>query len=134
MKKIIVSGVEIEALTINDAATITPEIAQKLMDQHNENYRKVSYNEVKRLSSAMSEGRWHFNGDSMVITKGGLVKDGQHRNLSAIRANYSFPTIIVEAPDGRDTNMDLKKKLSFNRILSGMGYRNENALAATITV
>lgn len=132
MKEIVIAGIPVKALTEEDAIDVTPELAKELMDQDNKNFRRVSQSEVKRHKNAMTTGSWFFNGDSIAINKDGLVKDGQHRLLGCIESEMPLRTfpILIE----NDMNIDNKKKLSFDKILAGLGYANTTALAATAKI
>jgi hypothetical protein len=130
MKEITIAGVCVNALTEDDMVTITPDIASELMDQDNENFRKVSANEVTRHSNSMKSGEWRYNGDSIAIDSKGLVKDGQHRLLGCRDSQVALKTFLIRI--GNDLNIDTKKKLSFDKILQGLGHRNYTSLSATI--
>jgi hypothetical protein len=132
MKEITIAGVRVNALTEEDAVVVTPEIASQLMAQDNENFRKVSRAEVARHVKSMADGEWRFNGDSVAIDSKGLVKDGQHRLLGCEESKVGLKTFLMRI--GNDMNIDNKKKLSFDKILQGLGHRNHTALAATIKI
>lgn len=57
MKKITIAGVKVNALTKDDLVEITPDIAKKLLMQANDNFRKVSPNEVTRYAKSMKQGK-----------------------------------------------------------------------------
>lgn len=130
MKEITIAGVCVNALTEADMVTITPEIADELLNQDNENFRKISKAEVNRHSSSMLRGEWRYNGDSIAINNQGLVKDGQHRLLGCKTSKIPLKTFLIRI--GSDMNIDTKKKLGFDKIIQGLGHRNQIALAATI--
>lgn len=130
MKTITIAGKQVNALTIDDAAHISPDVAREWIEQDNGNYRKVSNVQVRNFTKLMEDGHWYFNGDSICMNPDGKNKDGQHRLTSAANANFTLPAFLIDID--RDENIDLKKKLSFNSILHSMGYKNPNPLGAAI--
>lgn len=130
MKTITIAGQQVNALTIDDAAHIAPEIAREWISQDNDNYRKVSNVQIRNFTKLMADGHWYFNGDSICMNKDGKNKDGQHRLTSAAAANFTLPAFLIDIE--HDENIDLKKKLSFNSILHSMGHLNPNPLGAAI--
>lgn len=130
MIKLTIAGVEVNALTEHDAIIITPDDARKLLNQDNRNFRKVSRNEIQKHVKSMKDGRWKFNGDSIAINADGLVKDGQHRLIACMESNVPLKVLPIKIDS--DINIDDKKKLSFDKILTGLGYHNCNTLAAIV--
>lgn len=130
MKEIMIAGVKVNALTESDLVTIDQNMAKTLMSQNNDNFRKVSPNEVSKYAKTMRNGLWKFNGDTIGIDKDGKVKDGQHRNYACISSGVPFKIFPVMIED--DTTIDNKKRLEFEDILSSLGYKNARNLASAI--
>lgn len=132
MKELTIAGVTVKALTEDDLITIEPSLARTLMLQNNDNFRKVSPNEVSKYSKVMRGGAWRFNGDTIAIDKDGKLKDGQHRQYACISTGIPFKIFPVMIDD--DTTIDNKKRLEFEDILSSLGYKNARNLASTIKI
>jgi hypothetical protein len=130
MKELTIAGVIVKALTEDDLITIEPSLARTLMLQNNDNFRKVSPNEVSKYAKVMRGGAWRFNGDTIAIDKDGKLKDGQHRQYACISTGIPFKIFPVMIDD--DTTIDNKKRLEFEDILSSLGYKNARNLASTI--
>ena len=73
---------------------ITPDMAKEILAKNTKN-RRVNKNIVKRYARDMVEGRWKFNGASVLISDEGELIDGQHRLLACIRSGVTFPAYIV---------------------------------------
>lgn len=130
MKKITIAGVKVNALTKDDLVEITPDIAKKLLMQANDNFRRVSPNEVTRYAKSMKQGKWQFNGDTIGIDKDGKMKDGQHRTHAVVQTKKSlfiFPVLIHD-----DSTIDNKKRLEFEDVLTSVGYKNTRNLASAV--
>lgn len=130
MKKIIIAGITVNALTEEDAILITPHQAESILKQDNDNFRKISPNEVTKYTKYMKRGHWKFNGDTIGFDKDGKLKDGQHRLTSCVHSNIPLLTIPVLIDD--DTSIDTRKRLEFDEILLSLGYANSRNLSSTI--
>lgn len=73
---------------------LTPALAQRLLDKNTEN-RRVKSNLVSFIRSQMNSGLWRENGESIIIDKNGIVRDGQHRLIAVIEEGYSYYAVIV---------------------------------------
>lgn len=78
----------------SERATITPALAEVILERNPAN-RKISEVAVRRYATDMSDGRWQFNGETIIIDKDGMLNDGQHRCHSAILSGASFDTLVA---------------------------------------
>lgn len=102
---------------------MSPEIATDLLETNKMN-RKVRQDWVDYLALEMAEGRWHINGDTFKVDATGVLADGQHRCLAVIKANYSYPAILVEdiEPEARLTMDDpMRRKFADDLVMNGRG-------------
>lgn len=74
--------------------TITPEIADSLLQTNDMNNRNISRNTVDYYTKSMTELKWCLNGSSIVISENGALIDGQHRLLACINSGISFDTFV----------------------------------------
>lgn len=74
---------------------ITPEYAKELL-ANNPNNRKISKEVVEKYARAMANGEWYLNGESIAINEKGELANGQHRLTAAVKADYSFPCVVVK--------------------------------------
>lgn len=107
---------------------LTPEKAAELLKMNVGN-RKVKA--CKRAyEGQMLAGEWKENGEPIIIDTNGFIKDGQHRLIAMIDANFSYHCVIVYDVDGdvmdtidTGTNRSLHDVLQLN----GIVFPNETA-------
>lgn len=86
------------SLTNFNAVTITPEIAQFLLDNHNAKNRPVDNAKAKKYAKIMATGEWAYTEESKIsIATDGNLNDGQH-TLVAITLSES--TIVTDLKVG----------------------------------
>src|SRR5580692_2847485 len=73
---------------------LTPEMAVQFLE-HNTLNRPLSDQHVKRLVGQIIGGKWKFNGDTIKISKGGGILDGQHRLWAVVESKVSIETGLV---------------------------------------
>lgn len=69
--------------------TVTPEMAE-LMLAKNQSNRRIKEPRVELYARAMTDGRWHLNGEPVVFDTSGGLRSGQHRLLSCIRSGVGL--------------------------------------------
>lgn len=82
---------------------ITPEIAKHFIT-HNSKNRTVKTSAVNLYSSDIKDGKWLSNGENIIITRDGIVRDGQHRLLACIKANCTLRHTMVTVVNNEDAN------------------------------
>ena len=89
--------------------TITPEIAQKLLDNTDMRIqRSKNWKHVKFLCKEMLSGNWALNGDAIRQDVDGNIIDGQHRLDACIRSKVSIDTLFVKGlPTQSITTIDI---------------------------
>lgn len=70
-------------------------MASKILKK-NTNNRPVSDGTVKRYAKAMKDGKWHFNGEPIIIASDDSLLDGQHRLQAIIASGLPQPMIMVK--------------------------------------
>lgn len=75
--------------------TVTPEMASRLLGtmEHNRRMRRRT---VERYAREMMSGKWHLNGEPIIIGHNGRLKDGQHRLNAVVMAKVSVPMLVVK--------------------------------------
>lgn len=118
-----------------DVVSITPEMAQKLLEHNNHN-RPVNDRHVGRIVNQIKSGKWIFNGDTIKISDDGDVVDGQHRLWAIIMAETAVPSAIVYGvPREAFATVDtLRKPRSGADVLALNGVsRHRSVLASAMT-
>lgn len=111
---------------------ISPSRAQELLDRNDRN-RAIAGSVVAKYARDMRNGAWALNGQTIKIGATGRLLDGQHRCAAAVKANVSFPAIVVDGLDEEvfDT-FDVGRKRSVSAILKDRGETNTALLAAVL--
>lgn len=112
--------------------TMTPVEARRLLERNKKN-RKLNDSTVENYVKEMKAGRWKENGESIIIDKTGLIKDGQHRLNACINANYSFNVVMVTDvdPDVMHT-IDIGKNRSLADILELNNFKYSSLMASAL--
>jgi hypothetical protein len=72
----------------SEVVTVTPHLAKILLRRNPDN-RNIKPSKLAGYKSDLENGRWVLNGEPIIVSKGGLLNDGQHR-LTAV-AETGFP-------------------------------------------
>lgn len=114
------------------AVSITPDAALELLAANTSN-RPVIERAVEDYTREMTRGRWAYNGVPIVISKTGVILDGQHRLLACIRSGREFKTVIhTGIEDAAFTTIDRGRKRTAGDILAIQGYSHGNKTAAAV--
>jgi hypothetical protein len=73
---------------------VTPGLAAELLRRNPDN-RSLKPTKIAHFASDMRAGRWAFNGETLKISKDGLLNDGQNRLTALIEANEVLPFLFV---------------------------------------
>lgn len=111
---------------------MTPKMAMGLLEKNTKN-RKISDLRVKEYRDAMLNGEWKENGESIIMDKNFVLKDGQHRLYAIIEANKAYDMVLVTdvEPEIMQT-IDVGKGRSLSDVLTLNGVKSAG-LAAGIT-
>lgn len=78
----------------SEAITITPGLAAELLKRNPDN-RHIKPMKSEHFAKDMLSGNWQFNGEPIIVSKDGLLNDGQHRLNALIEANVTLPMIVT---------------------------------------
>lgn len=114
---------------------VTPELANKWLEETNSKNRTVRQAYVERLAADMREGRWQGrNGEAIRFDKDGRLVDGQHRLYASVKANTPFESLVVYdvEPEAYST-IGIGSKKSLGDFLGPVaGEKNTALLAAAL--
>ena len=77
---------------------VTPKLAEKLLSKNCIN-RPVKKLTVDFYADIIKKGQWELNGESIKISKEGILLDGQHRLMAIVKSGIPIRTVIVEGLD-----------------------------------
>lgn len=109
---------------------VTPEKAADYLTKNTSN-RPLSNRHVQKLSTAMANGEWVLNGESVKFNGDGSLIDGQHRLAAIVRANKSIRTYVVRGLDsGTYDTIDQGRARSLADVLARCGEKHYTGLAS----
>jgi hypothetical protein len=114
-----------------EIVTVTPEIANRLLEQ-NECNRHINQNQINQIAHDIKNDQWGLNGETIVVSKGGYLNDGQHRLFGVIKADKFMRTFMVFGVE-RVTRMtvDMGRARSTGQFLGMDGVANYTECSAT---
>ncbi|MBT9373203.1 hypothetical protein [Rhizobium sp. CSW-27] len=116
---------------------MTPDLAARLLST-NEDNRPLRIEGPKRsvraYADAMRRGEWLLNGEAIIVSRGGVLNDGQHRLNAVIGSAATVPMVLTFGVD-RDSRhtVDQGAARTPGNILSMYGEKRTNALATAIS-
>lgn len=81
-----------------EVVTLTPGLASVLLSRNPDN-RNITAAKLRHFAADMRRGVWPLNGETIIISKDGLLNDGQHRCAALIEANVTIPATIFFGAD-----------------------------------
>lgn len=80
--------------------TFTPELAEWIVSNLNDNNRRKRPGKIRRFAEAMQKG-WGLTGDTIKFGKSGVLLDGQNRLSACVRAGVPLTTHVVFGIDDK---------------------------------
>ena len=115
---------------VTQVVTLTPALARVLLERNPDN-RKVSANIIEKYARDMVNGSWSFNGEPIIVSRDGLLNDGQHRCEAVLLANEPVQVIIVVGTERSSRlTVDQGKARMAGDYLGMNGYTDSIALAS----
>jgi hypothetical protein len=115
-----------------EITTVTPAIAARLLEANDGN-RPVNDRLVMEIAADIEHGFWRLNGETIIVSREGLLNDGQHRLEAVMRTGTPIQTAIMYGVD-RETRMtvDMGKVRSAGNFLSMDGAAHSNNTASVV--
>lgn len=113
--------------------TITPEMANKMLEKSTTHNRNFNKNNLANLVKQIVAGHWKFNGQPIILDRNGNIQDGHHRLKAVTIAKIPIVTLIVTLDDPTAiSTMDTGRARNRADILTFTGqYKNTGKLAVT---
>lgn len=110
--------------------TLTPVLAELLLERNQDN-RQIIKNSASAITSDVANGRFEFNGESIVVSRDGVLLDGQHRCQVVVETRTPIETVMVFGPknEARYT-IDIGRPKTASNFLHMQGHKNTNVMAA----
>lgn len=78
----------------SEIATITPSIAKHILERNDDN-RRITQSLVDQIATDIADGLWQLNGESIVISRDGILNDGQHRLNAIIKSGIPVRSVVM---------------------------------------
>jgi hypothetical protein len=119
---------------VAEVVTLVPALAALLLE-HNPVNRPLGRYNLDVLKADVANGRFTFNGESIVVADTGNLIDGQHRCETVLATGVPIETVIVFGPkETARYTIDIGKPKTAANFLAMKGWHDNNHLAATITL
>jgi hypothetical protein len=121
-------------LTESDSPTITPAMAQELLD-NSRCIKPLRSLDVSRLVREFDNDNFEFNGATIVLDENGHLIDGQTRLAACVESGKSFKSYIVYGveTEGQYTK-DTGRSRNVVQYLGTHGYKFPRALSASAQI
>lgn len=113
---------------VAEVVTLTPVLAALLLDRNPAN-RPISKGGKSEIRQDLANGRYVFNGESIIVSDTGVLNDGQHRCLNVLETGISIQTVIVFGPKEETRfTVDTGKSKTVSNFLAMKGRKYTHAL------
>lgn len=114
-------------------AIITPEVARQLLDNNNTRNRSVRKSQMTFLVGQLTQGKFVFNGETIVFGDDGNINNGQHRLRSCVESAVEIDVLLCfGVPVDRFTTYDQSSRRTPGDVLSIKGHANAVKLSAAL--
>jgi hypothetical protein len=103
---------------------ITPELAAHYLKRNVDNYRKISKSKVNLYAQEMKAGKWQTNGEGIVFSESGKLKNGQHRLAAIMVAGVPVEMMVINGVPEEVTIYDNGYNRSMSQIAEAAGCGN----------
>lgn len=118
---------------IADVFTITPELAQELLDKHNSRNRPLTPSNWKKLAKHILDGTYQLNGEAMIIDWDHELTNGQHTLTAVVETGVAIEKVVVFGLDPETfTTLDGGKLRKLDDVLAVDGEAHARELAIAV--
>lgn len=113
---------------------ITPAKAREYLKANTNNYRKLSRATVRSYAEEMKNERWELNGEPIVFSKSGVLKDGQHRLAAIILSGKSVHINVTRGVDDSVSIYNVGKRRTNSDIARAEGFDIDSTIMAVANI
>jgi hypothetical protein len=108
---------------------VTPRLAKELLTRNVSN-RPALKPVIASYAAAMRAEAWKLNGESIVISDAGLIRDGQHRLMAVVEAGVDVPMFFTSGVDDNTyRTLNTGRSRTASNVLSIEGFRYATTIA-----
>ena len=114
--------------------TITPQLAQHVLDDYKRLNRKVSTAKINTYAERMETGDWFgLTGQTIIFSKTGVLLDGYQRLAAVVKSGKKFRVLAVfGVEDSAFSFLDMGRKRTNANVLEALGVPHAGVVAAAI--
>lgn len=115
-----------------EALTITPEVAEWLIEQKWESNRDLQQATVDRYVRILKHGQWKMTGQGIIVSKSGKMIDGQHRCWAIFDSGITADMMVtfgIDEDASRDIDCGAVRSLAYRS-----GFTNAQTAALNFIV
>jgi hypothetical protein len=117
-----------------EIVTVTPAIAARLLEMNDGN-RPISQRLVTEIAADIEHGYWKLNGETIIVSREGLLNDGQHRLEAVVQTAIPIQSAVMFGVE-REARMTVdmgRQRTSGNFLaMSGAMYSNHAAAVSRL--
>lgn len=114
---------------------ITPEMAQTILNNHNNGNRNISDVTVRTYANAMRLGEWVLNGEPICFDTEGNLVNGQHRLAAIVKSGCTIEMFVCRGVSSKSfTTYDCGRARTAGQIIGMRDVPNYNTVAGAIKV
>lgn len=114
---------------------ITPDKAQRWLDETNTHNRPLSAGQVRQFADAMVRGDWKVTHQGIGFDSSGTLIDGQHRLAAVVEAGIPVEmTVFTDVPTETFDVLDTGRRRGASDALAIEGEHNSRLLAAMVRI
>lgn len=114
----------------SEVVALTPVLAELLLSKNPDN-RNIHQSKVDSFATDIKEGNWPLNGEPIIVSRCGLLNDGQHRCCAVVRTGRSIDVVVTFGlARSTRTTLDQGSTRSPGDYLAMEGYSSANQGAA----
>lgn len=104
---------------------ITPEQAEKFLMRNTSN-RSINWARVNAYANDMKSGQWKLNGEAIVFSENGSLRNGQHRLWAIVKSGVTVPIVVIDGVDDNTILYDRGRTRSIVDTITIEGYENKD--------
>lgn len=114
---------------------ITPEIAAEYLKHNtNEKQRNINMAKVRSYALDMLNGNWEVNGEAIVFSKKGVLKNGQHRLKAIIESGTPTSIVVIRGVDDDVNIYDCGAGRTVSQWGKATGYKISTSMSAAARI
>jgi hypothetical protein len=118
---------------IAEVVTLTPVLASLLLERNPAN-RPISRAGKSEIRQDIANGRYVFNGESIIVSDTGVLNDGQHRCINVLETGVAIQTVIVFGPKEETRfTVDTGKSKTLSNFLAMKGRKYTHILGPAVS-